>query len=183
MARLDALSRQAAEQLGPQTILRPLIIPKRGPLVRLNTDDGVPGPNDKNAEFVLEYYFPFAAFIRKITATLISPILNDEFSGPLLASANPFGSDVSALDYIEGKLERANNENVFTEYAPLSEWCGTGQLSYVWDLIPYISRAETIRVTCRIPKFQPLADVPERYVYDYIAGVNITMHSMRFPAP
>ena len=195
MSRLDALSRQAGEQLGPQTILRPFIVPKKIMGINLNTlenpdlaDDYIPGPNDQNAEFVLDYYFPFATYIRKITATLVDPILNDKFSDTLLASSSPFGSDVSALDYIEGKLERANNENIFTEYAPLSEWTGNGQLSYVWDLIPYISRAETIRITCRIPKSVPYsvpgADVlPARYYYNYISALNITLHTMRFPAP
>jgi hypothetical protein len=197
MARLDALSRQAAEQLGPQTILRPFIVPRKITGILLNTlyddnlDTNIPGPDDQYAEFTLEYYFPFAVFIRKITATLVDPILNKTFADQLLAADSPFGGDVSALDYIEGKLERANNENIFTDYAPLSEWCGTGQLSYVWDLIPYISRAETIRINCRIPKIIPyLAPAavpgdpgPARYYFDYIGAVNITLHTMRFPAP
>jgi hypothetical protein len=180
MSRLDALSRQAAEQLGPQTILRPFIVPKKITNISLNNEDPT---DDQNAEFTLEYYFPFATFIRKITATLTDPVLNDAFNANLLATASPFANDISALDYIEGKLERANNENIFTDYAPLSEWCGNGQLSYVWDLIPYISRAETIRINCRIPKVVPQAGGSALYYYDYISAVNITLHCMRFPAP
>lgn len=184
MARLDALSRQAGEQLGPQTILRPFICPKKVTGIVLNTaQGGLPGPNDQNAEFTLDFYFPFATYIRKITATLVDPVLNDSFASTLLSSASPFGSDVSALDYIEGKLERANNENIFTDYAPLSEWTGNGQLSYVWDLIPYISRAETIRIVCRIPKAVPLGETDQKHYFDYISAVNITLHTMRFPAP
>lgn len=184
MSRLDALSRQAGEQLGPQTILRPFIVPKKIMGISLNTGaEGLPSPNDQNAEFVLDYYFPFATYIRKITATLVDPILNDSFASTLLTSASPFGSDVSALDYIEGKLERANNENIFTDYAPLSEWTGNGQLSYVWDLIPYISRAETIRITCRIPKAVPYGETEQKHYFNYISAVNITLHTMRFPAP
>jgi len=192
MARLDALSRQAGEQLGPQTILRPFIAPKKITGIVLNTFDDqgdfLPGPNDQNAEFVLDYYFPFATYIRKITATLIDPILNAKFNDTILAANSPFAGDVSALDFIEAKLERANNENIFTDFAPLSEWTGTGQLSYVWDLIPYISRAETIRIVCRIPKAVPYSApgdpvLPARHYFDYISALNITLHTMRFPAP
>jgi hypothetical protein len=180
MSRLDALSRQAAEQLGPQTILRPFIVPKKITNISLNNEDPA---NDQNAEFTLEYYFPFATFIRKITATVTDPVLNSAFQTGLDPTTSPFAGDVSALDYLEGKLERANNENIFTDYAPLSEWCGTGQLSYVWDLIPYISRAETIRINCRIPKIVPPAGGSAIYFFDYISSVNITLHTMRFPAP
>lgn len=180
MSRLDALSRQAGEQLGPQTILRPFIVPKKITNISLNNEDPT---NDQNAEFTLEYYFPFSTYIRKITATLTDPVLNDAFNTGLLSNASPFAGDISALDYIEGKLERANNENIFTDYAPLSEWCGNGQLSYVWDLIPYISRAETIRINCRIPKVVPQGGGAAIYYFDYISAVNITLHTMRFPAP
>lgn len=181
MSRLDALSRQAGQQLGPQTILRPFIVPKKITGIYLNQEDPL---NDQNAEFSLDYYFPFATYIRKITATIESPVLNAAFAANLDPATSPFAGDVTALDYIEGKLERANNENIFTDYAPLSEWCGNGQLSYVWDLIPYISRAETIRVVCRIPKLAPSTfGDPAVYVFDYIAAVNVTLHCMRFPAP
>lgn len=181
MARLDALSRQAGEQLGPQTILRPFIVPKKLTNVILNSDDPT---NDQNAEFTLEYYFPFATYIRKVTATLLDPVLNSAFATPL--EVGPFNNNVSPLDYIEGKLERANNENIFTDYAPLSEWCGDGKLAYIWDLIPYISRAETIRINCRIPKLVPIPAsgiTSSVYLFDYIASVNVTLHCMRFPAP
>lgn len=186
MARLDALARQAGEQLGPQTILRPLIVAQKINGIYLNTAEGnVPGPNDQNAEFVLSYYFPFACFIRKVTATLTSPVLNEAFAGDLAPGTSPFAGDVTALDYIEGRLVRQNNENIFTEYAPLSEWTGNGQLSYVWDLIPFISRAETIQIFCRIPKVSPSSGSTDtaRYYFDYIASLNITLHTMRFPAP
>jgi hypothetical protein len=203
MSRLDALSRQAGEQLGPQTILRPFIVPKKQTGIQLNTlaDEqfgNIPGPDDQNAEFSLEYYFPFATYIRKVTATLVDPILNASFGDSLGQTAipggtftSPFIGNVNPLDYIEGKLERANNENIFTDYAPLSEWCGNGQLSYIWDLIPYISRAETIRINIRIPKATPYyppgtpaVDVPPaKYYFDYLSAVNITLHTMRFPAP
>ena len=199
MARLDALSRQAGEQLGPQTILRPFIVPKKQTGIVLNTDIvtfeetdfNIPGPNDQNSEFTLEYYFPFATYIRKITASITDPVLHPAIAAPLLAATSPFDNNVSPLDYIEAKLERANNENIFTDYAPLSEWCGDGRLSYVWDLIPYISRAETIRITCRIPKVTPYIDplavpsyvFPAIYNYNYISSLNITLHTMRFPSP
>ena len=181
MARLDALSRQAGEQLGPQTILRPFIVPKKLTNVILNSENPT---DDQNAEFTLEYYFPFATYIRKVTATLLDPVLNAAFAESL--EAGPFNNNVSPLDYIEGKLERANNENIFTDYAPLSEWCGDGKLSYIWDLIPYISRAETIRINCRVPKLvpQPSTGIDASvYLFDYIASINITLHCMRFPSP
>lgn len=204
MARLDALSRQAGEQLGPQTILRPFIVPKKATGIVLNTevvtipDDAsynIPGPDDQNAEFTLEYYFPFATYIRKMTATLVEPVLHTAFATPMLGDVSPFDNNINPLDYIEAKLERANSENIFTDYAPLSEWCGDGKLSYIWDLIPYISRAETIRINCRIPKVLPYVDpinpvpdpeaytYPALYYYNYISAVNISLHCMRFPAP
>jgi hypothetical protein len=203
MARLDGLSRQAGEQLGPQTILRPFIVPKKATGIVLNTaivpvgedNYNVPGPDDQNAEFTLEYYFPFATYIRKMTASVIDPVLHTAFAAPLLADVSPFDNNINPLDYIEAKLERANNENIFTDYAPLSEWCGDGKLSYIWDLIPYISRAETIRINVRIPKATPYVDpinpvpdpetyvYPQLYYYNYISALNITLHCMRFPAP
>ena len=181
MSRLDALSRQAGEQLGPQTILRPFIVPKKITNIILNSEDPT---NDQNAEFTLEYYFPFATYIRKMTATVTDPVLNAAFANSI--ETGPFNNNVAPLDYIDGKLERANNENIFTDYAPLSEWCGDGKLSYIWDLIPYISRAETIRINCRVPKLvpQPSTGITSSvYLFDFIASLNVTLHCMRFPAP
>jgi len=178
MARLDALAREAGETLGPQTILRPFLYPASLSYVRQNQETVT---ENQNADFVLTYYFPFAAFIRKITASLNTPVLNDQFSDAL--TNGPFTGDVSALDYIEGKLERQNQENIFVDYIPLSQWCGTGQLAYVFDLIPFVARGETLRIPVRIPKIVPLAGGPAIYPFDYIGQVSITLHAMRFPAP
>lgn len=178
MARLDALAREAGETLGPQTILRPFLYPAALSYVRQNAETATDNQNDS---FVLTYYFPFAAFIRKITASLNTPVLNADFSDAL--TGGPFTGDVSALDYIEGKLERQNQENIFVDYAPLSQWCGTGSLSYVFDLIPFVARGETMRIPIRIPKIVPPAGGAAIYPFDYIGQVSLTLHCMRFPAP
>jgi hypothetical protein len=178
MARLDALAREAGETLGPQTILRPFLYPASLSYVRQNSETVT---ENQNADFVLTYYFPFAAFIRKITASLNTPVLNAGFEDAL--TGGPFTGDVSALDYIEGKLERQNQENIFVDYIPLSQWCGTGQLAYVFDLIPFVARGETLRIPVRIPKIVPPAGGAAIYPFDYIGQICITLHAMRFPAP
>jgi hypothetical protein len=153
LRRLEALAIAEGALLRPTTVLRPQLFTQYVENVR--GDD----------TFTLEWYFPYYAYIRKITST----VLHTNFK----QNQEPDDALVGTLDpraYVLGKVERTTHEQIMTDFIPMDEWTGDAEREYVFDLIPFVTRSETLTMQGRIS---------ERV--DIIDRVQVTMHIMRFP--
>lgn len=153
LRRLEALAATEGLKLQPATILRPILIEQ-------HVEDFQGG----NAAS-LNFYFPFYAYVRKITSTVrfLKFVQNEEPDDATLASVDP-------REYVEGKIVRSNGEQIFNNEISLDQWSGNGEWEYIFDLIPFVTRSETlsIQLSCN-----------ERV--ESIDKVSITLHCMRFP--
>jgi hypothetical protein len=153
LRRLDALAASEGLKLQPATILRPILIADQVQ----NFTGG--------ASVSLNFYFPFYAYIRKVT----SSVRHLEFK----AGQAPDSSTVGQLDtreYVEAKIVRSSGEQLFNEFVSLDQVSGDGSREYIFDLIPFVTRAETISVQLQC-----------NTRVETIDQVQITLHCMRFP--
>jgi len=153
LRRLEALAASEGLKLQPATILRPILIEQHV--------DNFQGGDRAS----LNFYFPFYAYVRKVTSTVryMKFIQNEEPDDAVLATLDP-------REYVEGKIIRSSGEQLFNNEISLDQWSGSGEWEYIFDLIPFVTRAETlsIQLTCtdRIESIDKLS---------------ITLHCMRFP--
>lgn len=150
--RLEAAAAQAGLKLQPATILRPLVFPK-------SAENVVGGQ-----EFILSFYFPYACYVRRITSSLTNLRFNPNEAPD--TSTLP----VDTRQYIKGRIERASGELLFENFVTCDQWSGDGENTYIFDLIPFVPRADTLNITLR---------VNERV--ETIDEVQFTFHCMRFP--
>jgi len=153
LRRLEALAASEGIKLQPATILRPILIPA-------SILNFVGGTTD-----ALEFYFPFYAYVRKIT----SSVRHLEFAQNQAPDAATLGQ-LDVREYIKSKIVRSSGEQLFSDFVSLDQVSGDGAREYVFDLIPFVTRAETlvIQLECD-PR---VATIDE---------VQITLHCMRFP--
>jgi len=153
LRRLDALAASEGLKLQPATILRPILLPQS----QLNSVGG--------QQFTLEFYFPFYAYIRKITSTVrqLSFIQNQEPDDAVIGTLDP-------RQYVEGRIVRSNGEQLMSQPVSMDQWSGTGEAEYIFDLIPFATLGETISI---------VMDVNARI--QSIDLTQVTMHCMRFP--
>ena len=153
LRRLEALAASEGLKLQPATILRPILIAEQ--LTDFKGGDATS----------ISFYFPFYAYVRKVTSTVrfLKFKQNQEPDDSVLAPLDP-------REYVTGKIIRSSGEQLFNREITLDQWSGNGEWEYVFDLIPFVTRAETlsIQLTCN-----------ERI--ENIDLVQITLHCMRFP--
>ena len=153
LRRLSALAASEGLKLQPATILRPILLPQQA--------DGLV----TSQQVTLSFYFPFFAYIRKITSTVrqLSFIQNQEPDDAIIGTLDP-------RQYIDGKITRANGEQIMSTPVSMDQWSGDGGLEYIFDLIPFATLGETISIVC---------DVNDRI--QAIDRLQVTLHCMRFP--
>lgn len=153
LRRLSALAASEGLKLQPATILRPILLPQQA--------DNLVG----SQQVTLSFYFPFFAYIRKITSTVRQLAFNQ--------NEEPDDAVIGTLDprqYIDGRIVRANGEQIMSQAVSMDQWSGDGAREYIFDLIPFATLGETISIVC---------DVNDRI--STIDRLQITFHCMRFP--
>jgi len=153
MRQLDALAASEGLKLQPATILRPILI--------VEGEKNLTG----GQVFQLSYYFPFYAYVRRVTSS-IRQLKFKPNQEPDVATTGNLDTRV----YFSGMLNRPNGDQLFTKPAMLDQWSGSGQLEYVFDLIPFVTTGD--RLNIEIVVSNVVASVDE---------MQITFHCMRFP--
>jgi len=153
LRRLEALAASEGLKLQPATVLRPILIAE-------SVENFVGG-----ASTSLNFYFPFYAYIRKVTST----IRHLEFK-PNEAPDSSTTGQLDTREYVEAKIVRSSGEQLFNEHITLDQVSGDGAREYVFDLIPFVTRAETISIQLQCNQR-----------VENIDKVQITLHCMRFP--
>lgn len=153
LRRLEALAASEGLKLQPATILRPILIAE-------SVENFVGG-----ATTSLNFYFPFYAYIRKVTST----IRHLEFKQGEAPDSSTTGQ-LDTREYVEAKIVRSSGEQLFNEHITLDQVSGDGAREYVFDLIPFVTRAETISIQLQCNQRVQSID-----------KVQITLHCMRFP--
>ena len=153
LRRLEALAASEGLKLQPATILRPILIP-----ASVHNFAG-------GATTALEFYFPFYAYIRKVT----SSVRHLEFAQNQAPDAATLGQ-LDVREYIKSKIVRSSGEQLFSDFVSLDQVSGDGAREYVFDLIPFVTRAETLSIQLQCDA--RVATIDE---------VQITLHCMRFP--
>jgi len=153
LRRLDALAASEGLKLQPATILRPFLLAKS-----VTQFSG-------SAKSTLDFYFPFYAYIRKIT-TSVRYLTFKQNQEPDTAVQ----SELDPRAYVRGKISRSSGEQLFNTEISLDQWSGDGSREYIFDLIPFVTRSDTVSIelTCDTR-------------VDQIDEVQVTFHLMRFP--
>ena len=151
--RLEALAASEGLKLQPATILRPILIPA-------SVIDFAGG-----ATTALEFYFPFYAYVRKIT----SNVRHLEFAQGQAPDTSTIGQ-LDVREYVKSKIVRSSGEQLFSDFVTLDQVSGDGAREYVFDLIPFVTKAETLAIHLECD--QRVQTIDE---------VQITLHCMRFP--
>jgi hypothetical protein len=153
LRRLEALAIAEGAKLRPTTVLRPQLFTQ--------SITNVVGGQD----FTLQWYFPYYAYVRKITSTVrqLNFAQNQEPDDALIGTLDPRA-------YVEGRIDRTTHEQLFTDFIPMDEWTGDAEREYIFDLIPFVTRSETLIMQGRVTERVGTID-----------KIQVTMHIMRFP--
>jgi hypothetical protein len=153
LRRLEALAASEGLKLQPATVLRPILIPS-------SVEDFTGGQST-----ALEFYFPFYAYVRKIT----SNVRHLEFAQGNAPDTSTIGQ-LDVREYVKAKIVRSSGEQLFSDFVTLDQVSGDGAREYVFDLIPFVTRAETLSIELQCDTRVQSID-----------EVQITLHCMRFP--
>jgi len=144
-------------RIGTDSRLTPIVVSETT-VINANTETDPDVPVSFNADIrdqTLRFFFQDGAFIRRITATVIAPVLTaDALAGagavpvppfePQVLTTQPFG-DLDASDYIYVMMERDGaGQRFMTRPIPLSETCGDGAHAYFFNLIPVVQPGGSI---------------------------------------
>lgn len=153
LRRLDALAASEGLKLQPATILRPFLLSKS-----VTNFAG-------SQRATLDFYFPFYAYIRKVT-TSVRYLVFKQNEEPDTAVQ----SELDPRQYVKGKISRSSGEQLFNDEISLDQWSGDGAREYIFDLIPFVTRSDTVSIemTCNAR-------------VENIDEVQVTFHLMRFP--
>jgi hypothetical protein len=153
LRRLEALAASEGLKLQPATVLRPILITE-------SVANFIGG-----AATSLNFYFPFYAYIRKVTST----VRHLEFKQGEAPDSSTTGQ-LDTREYIEAKIVRSSGEQLFNDFVTLDQVSGDGAREYVFDLIPFVTRSETLSIQLQCNERVQSID-----------KVQITLHCMRFP--
>jgi len=133
IARIEAYAKAKGLQLNWS-------LPLQSKIITARSGDLAPENNPAQRNFVLRYYFPYASYITRITASVVGLDLPDN----TVQTYNDF----KALKYVDFRLVRQNSET-FTVgdgdgFAPAANWMGDGSWPYHFDLIMFAQRAESV---------------------------------------
>jgi len=165
----EAASR-AGFKLSEKYNLTPLVNSKQTQIyTNTATNPGI--PISLNADVTrqpMRFYFQDPAFIRRVTATILAPVIYPAgvpgVQGPFLnAGGQPYENftpteldcwcfeGVAPEDYLYAQFERDGAGQVFqTQTVPLSEVAGNAQLGYFFNLIPFVKAGGSIVVNLNI---------------------------------
>ena len=184
---------QVGITLGTDTRLTPLIKSDSTVISDATaTHPGVPVSLNEDVQTAqLRYYFQDAAFIRRVTATVLSPVLRPGaiagYAGPgpvppfepQVLTTQPFDK-IDVTNFIYAQMQRDGSGQLFQdEFVPLSEITGDGAHSYFFNLIPVVKSGGSILINLSImpPKN---SNFPYPPFIDRVGLVTISMHTERF---
>lgn len=165
----EAASR-AGFKLSEQYNLTPLVVSQctqiytntaTNPTIEISLNADVPRQ-------VMRFYFQDPAFIRRVTTTIIAPVIHPAgvpgVQGPFLnGGGQPYENftpteldcwcfeGVSPEDYLYAQFERDGAGQIFqTQMVPLSEIAGNAAHGYFFNLIPFVKAGGSLVVTLSI---------------------------------
>ena len=133
--QLAEQARRAGEVIGPTTQLRNVLRTVR--VYDLNATTFPKG--------AVQVPFDRSTYITKMTATLSGAQVTQGWE-----PSTSLDNQTTPLDYILMQITRSGSEQIMTEPVVASEITGTGKLSYMWDLVPYVSKGDTLTVNWQI---------------------------------
>lgn len=192
VARIQAWAEQTGQALNWNLPLVPNIMEKSSGPIEIVTQylegdtivyTAVP---NAPAERALTYYFAFASYVTRITASApglkLAPSMFENPPNPAFSASRrlpgpdpSYQRNINPLDYIEVKIRRLNTENVTisddnADFIALSSIAGDGQSPYATDLTLPFRQAENLVINVRVR--------PEVLA---VNSIKIQLHMLRLP--
>ena len=158
---------RAGFNLSKEYNLTPLVI-SRNTLKYTNTATNPGIAISLNADVprqTLRFYFQDPAFVRRVTTTVVAPVLRPDgvpgIQGPFLnGGGEPYENftpteldcwcfdGVSPEDYIYAQYERDGSGQLFQDqFVPLSEIAGNAAHGYFYNLVPFVKAGGSLLIT------------------------------------